>query len=176
MSSDGMQPFEPDEHTVALYHFDEGRATKPATPAAIARLTLRSRGRALWGRRPGFGSTARFERSDSNIPHGSREPRQAAVADLHRGVDGGSVGSLHRPRRQGPGLWARFGGDDALLGRYTYAFLCGTDEEGFSLPSGMRAAWSFYLNCSGVPGTLEDGLMPGSRLLVGRAGCPFTAS
>ena len=37
MSSDWTRPFEPDEHTVALYHFDEGRATWPTMPAAIRR-------------------------------------------------------------------------------------------------------------------------------------------
>ena len=128
-------------------------------------LTLRSRGRALWGSRSGFGSTARFERSDGNIRMGpvNHDKLQLRTCTAEWTVEAWV-------RYSGPGgrdrvEWGRFDADDALLGRYTYAFLCGTDEEGFSLPSGMRGGWSFYLNCSGVPGTLEDGLMPGSRLL-----------
>ena len=103
MSSDWTRPFEPDEHTVALYHFDEGEGDEAHDACGDPDLTLRSSGRALWGSRPGFGTTARFERSDSNIRVGSREQRQASVADLQRGVDDRGMGSLHRPRRQGPG-------------------------------------------------------------------------
>ena len=165
MSSDWTRPFEPDEHTVALYHFDEGSGDEAHDACGDPDLTLRSSGRALWGSRPGFGSTARFERSDSNIRVG---PANNDKLQLRTCSEGWTIEAW--VRYTGPGgrdrvEWGRFDEDDALLGRYTYAFLCGTDEEGFSLPSGMRGGWSFYLNCSGVPGTREDGLMPGSRLL-----------
>ena len=165
MSGDWNEPFEPDEHTVALYHFDEGSGDEAHDACGDPELTLRSKGRALWGSRPGFGSTARFERSDSNIRMG---PVNHDKLQLRTCTEEWTVEAW--VRYSGPGgrdrvEWGRFDADDALLGRYTYAFLCGTDEEGFSLPGGMRGGWSFYLNCSGVPGTLEDGLMPGSRLL-----------
>ena len=66
MHSDWTKPFMPDEHTVALYHFDEGEGNEAHDACGDPELTLRAE-KPLWGRRPGFGSSARFERRDENI-------------------------------------------------------------------------------------------------------------
>ena len=56
------RPFEPDEHTVVLYHFDEGAGNETHDALGDKSLTLRANKKGLWGRREGFGATARFER------------------------------------------------------------------------------------------------------------------
>ena len=59
--SDWKKPFRPDQHTVVLYHFDEGRGNEAYDACGDATLTLRAHKTALWGSRPGFGTTALFE-------------------------------------------------------------------------------------------------------------------
>ena len=63
------KPFAPDAHTVALYHFDEGQGNEAHDACRDPELTLRAHKEALWGRRTGFGSTARFTRrgDDGNV-------------------------------------------------------------------------------------------------------------
>ena len=45
------RPFEPDEHTVVLYHFDEGAGNETHDACGDRALTLRARETALWGSR-----------------------------------------------------------------------------------------------------------------------------
>ena len=89
MSSDWTRPFEPDEHTVALYHFDEGEGDLAHDACGDGELTLRAHGKALWGSRPGFGATARFTGSDddADLLVGPVERRQAGAARLYQGMD-----------------------------------------------------------------------------------------
>ena len=170
MSSDWTRPFEPDDHTVALYHFDEGEGNEAHDACGDPELTLRSPGRALWGSRPGFGSTARFERSDGQLRVG---PANNDKLRLRTCTEEWTIEAW--VRYTGPGgkdraQWNKRDGTDSREGGCTYAFICGTDEEGFSLPRGMRGGWSFWLRNGVTPGTREDGLIPGVRYMgwVGR--------
>ena len=67
MNDDWREPFEPDEHTVALYHFDEGYGDEAHDACGDPALTLRACKEALWGSRPGFGATARFDRQNAHL-------------------------------------------------------------------------------------------------------------
>ena len=171
MSSDWTGPFEPDGHTVALYHFDEGEGNEAHDACGDPELTLRSGGRALWGSRPGFGSTARFERSDANLRIG---PANHDKLQLRTCTEEWTVEAWVRytgPGGKDRGLWSRTEGRrDPEEDGHTYAFICGTDEEGFSLPRGMRGGWSFILRNGATRGTREDGLIAGARFMgwVGR--------
>ena len=62
------EPFRPDEHTVVLYHFDEGRAPRRGSHGR-SRPDPESPQRFPLGEAPGFGSTARFEvrEDDANL-------------------------------------------------------------------------------------------------------------
>ena len=107
MSCDWTRPFEPDEHTVALYHFDEGAGDEAHDACGDPELTLRSGGRGLWGNRPGFGSTARFERSDANLRIG---PANNDKLKLRTCTEAWTVEAwvrYNRPRRQGQGPYVR---------------------------------------------------------------------
>jgi hypothetical protein len=68
--SDWATPFTPDEHTVVLYHFDEGHGNETHDACGDRELTLRPKETALWGSRPGFGTTARFDRQDAHVLFG----------------------------------------------------------------------------------------------------------
>ena len=162
------QRFQQDADTVALYRFDEGggdechEATDPA-------LTLRAHKRGLWGDVPGFGPVVRFERGsgdDANVLVG---PVDHDALELRRCPDEYTVEA-----------WVRYTGPwGAEVQREhperghprTTAQICGTDEDGFSLPSGQRNGWNFSLH----DGTREqvlreeppDGkLMPHARNLT----------
>ena len=171
MSSDWTRPFEPDGHTVALYHFDEGEGDEAHDACGDPDLTLRSGGKALWGGRPGFGSTARFERSDANLRIG---PANNDKLRLRTCTEEWTVEAWVRytgPGGKDRGLWSRTEGRrDPEEDGNTYAFICGTEEEGFSLPRGMRGGWSFILRNGATRGTREDGLIAGARFMgwVGR--------
>ena len=156
MSCDWTRPFEPDEHTVALYHFDEGAGDEAHDACGDPELTLRSGGRGLWGNRPGFGSTARFERSDANLRIG---PANNDKLKLRTCTEAWTVEA-----------WVRYTGPGGKDRVHTYAFICGTDEEGFSLPRGMRGGWSFILRNGITRATRDDGLIAGARFMgwVGR--------
>jgi len=54
------KPFQPDEHTVVLYHFDEGEGNVAHDACGDSAFTLRANKEALWGQRAGFKATARF--------------------------------------------------------------------------------------------------------------------
>ena len=165
--SDWTRPFTPDEHTVVLYHFDEGRGNETLDACGDPELTLRSRETALWGSRPGFGTTARFDRRDACIRIG---PVNNDKLQLRTCPEEWTVEMW--VRYTGPGgkdHWKTFTGREPLEG-YTYANLCGTDDEGFSLPHGYRHGWSFSLHTTrwSTPRgkvTLKDGILPGARFL-----------
>ena len=139
MSSDWTRPFEPDEHTVALYHFDEGEGDLAHDACGDRELTLRAHGKALWGSRPGFGATARFTGSDDD-------------ADLLVGPVNDDKLELRGCTREWTiEVWLRLAArpgerrDEAWAGASGYLNICGTDDEGFGMPEGVRAGWNFYL-------------------------------
>ena len=99
MNSDWTRPFEPDEHTVVLYHFDEGEGDQAHDACGDPELTLRAYKKALWGRRPGFGSTARFDRQNAPLLVG---PANNDKLELRPRVDHRILGAIHGSWREGP--------------------------------------------------------------------------
>ena len=155
------QRFEQDANTVVLYRFDEGagdechEATDPA-------LTLRAHKRALWGSVEGLGPVIRFERGSNDDANVLVGPIDHDALELRRCPDEYTVEAW--VRYTGP--WgAELGGEHPR----TTAQICGTDDDGFSLPSGRRRGWSFSLH-DGTREQPQDGrLMPQARNL-GQAG------
>ena len=155
---------EPDEHTVALYHFDEGEGHEAHDACGDPDLTLRAE-RALWGSRPGSGATARFTRraDDANVFVGPTDNDK-----LHlRGCT----------REWTVEAWLRYTGPGGQDSGNTYANICGTDDEGFGLPTGKRGGWNITLHniivedmgfrgtYPGKPRTVKDGLSPSARFI-----------
>ena len=157
MSSDWTRPFEPDEHTVALYHFDEGEGDQAHDACGDPELTLRAYRKALWGSRPGFGSTARFDRQNAHLLVGPANNDKLELRTCTREwtveawVRYTGPGGKDRARSWPPGKG------------YTCGFICATDEEGCALADGYRQGWSFHLHqtkSEGLKWTREDGLIP----------------
>lgn len=142
-------PFTPDEHTVVLYHFDEGGGNVTHDALGDTELTLRAK-RGLWGKRAGFGSTARFERhaDDGNVLVGP--------------VDNDKLHLRSCTREWTIEAWVRYTGPVGEDGGDTYANIAGTDDEGFSLPIGFRGGWNFAL--WNRP-TLSEGTTPVARFI-----------
>ena len=161
--SDWRKPFWPDEHTVVLYHFDEGQGNEARDACGDPALILRAQEKALWGSRPGFGATARFDRRDASLLFG---PADNDKLQLRTCPEQWTIEAW--VRYTGPGgkdRWDTFTGRAPVDG-YTYAHICGTDDEGFNLPHGYRHGWSFYLQTASTSGaTREDGLLPGARFM-----------
>ena len=165
--SDWRKPFRPDEHTVVLYHFDEGQGNETHDACGDPALTLRAQQQALWGSRSGFGATARFDRRDASLLLG---PADNDKLQLRTCPEQWTIEAW--VRYTGPGgkdHWKTFTGRSPIEG-YTYANLCGTDDEGFSLPHGYRHGWSFSLHTTRWETSrgkvmLEDGILPGARFL-----------
>ncbi len=162
MSTDWTRPFEPDEHTVALYHFDEGEGDQAHDACGDPALTLRAYKKALWGRRPGFGSTARFDRQNAHLLVGPANNDKLELRTcksewtIEAWVRYTGPGGKDRARSWPPGKG------------YTCGFICATDEEGCALADGYRQGWSFYLHqtkTEGLKWTREDGLIPGARFI-----------
>ena len=162
MSSDWTGPFEPDEHTVALYHFDEGSGDQAHDACGDPELTLRAYRKALWGSRPGFGSTARFDRQNAHLLVGPANNDKLELRTCTREwtveawVRYTGPGGKDRARSWPPGK------------AYTCGFICATDEEGCALADGYRQGWSFHLHqtkTEGLKWTREDGLIPGARFI-----------
>ena len=147
------QPFEPDEHTVVLYHFDEGAGNETYDACGDKSLTLRANKRGLWGRREGFGATARFERKDDD-PNLLVGPANHDKLHLRGCKKAWTIE-----------LWAKYEGKGGRERGRTSLNLCGTDDEGFSLPTGLRGGWSFGLHTKGGNGTLKDGITPWARFM-----------
>ena len=155
MSDDFSKPFDPDEHTVSLYHFDEGEGNEAHDACGDPALTLRAHKMALWGEHPGFGSTARFD-------------RRADDADLRVGPTNNDKLHLRTCTEEWTvEAWVRYtgAGGQEDSGR-TYASICSTDDEGLGLPEGIRGGFSFTLILGrGGAGKLEDGLLPTGRFI-----------
>ncbi len=160
------RPFEPDRHTVVLYHFDEGTGNQAHDATGDKKLTLRAYKRSLWGSRAGFGSTARFDRQNDHLLIG---PTNNDKLQLRTSTREWTVEAW--VRYTGPGgkdranSWPQGNG-------YTFANICGSDEEGCALPNGYRHGWLFYLRTAktGPRSTREEGLLPGARFLGSHKG------
>ena len=162
MSRDRLKPFEPDEYTVALYHFDEGEGNEAHDACGDSELTLRAYGQALWGSRPGFGSSARFDRQNAHLLIG---PTNNDKLELRTCTEEWTIEA-----------WVRYtgsGGKDRARSwhpsqGYTFANICGTDEEGCGLADGYRQGWSFSLSQAQTAGsttTREQGLILFARFI-----------
>ncbi len=166
MNDDWTQPFEPDEHTIALYHFDEGSGDEAHDACGDPALTLRAYQQALWGSRPGFGSTARFDRQNAHLLVGPANNDKLELRTCTREwtieawVRYTGPGGKDRARNWPPGQG------------YTFANICGSDEEGCALADGYRQGWIFYLRTAetGPESTRSDGLLPGARFLGAHKG------
>ena len=166
MNDDWREPFEPDEHTVALYHFDEGEGDEAHDACGDPALTLRAYQQALWGSRPGFGSTARFDRQNAHLLVGPANNDKLELRTCTREwtieawVRYTGPGGKDRARNWPPGQG------------YTFANICGSDEEGCALADGYRQGWIFYLRTAetGPESTRLDGLLPGARFLGAHSG------
>ena len=153
MSSRPLGQFEPDEHTVVLYHFDEGEGNETSDACGDHQLTLRAHRRSQWGSHAGCGASARFG-------------RRADDADLLVGPTNND--KLHlRPCTSAWTIeaWVRYAGAGGLEDGSTYVNICGTEDEGLGLPIGMRGGWNFSLHSFTRPGTLQDGLVPAARFM-----------
>ncbi|MCH2600771.1 MAG: putative Ig domain-containing protein [Pirellulales bacterium] len=147
------QPFVPDEHTVALYHFDEGEGNETHDALGDKSLTLRANKRALGGQHEGFGTTAKFERKDDDpnlligpVNHDKLHLRSCTYAWTIE-------------------AWVKYEGQGGLDTGRTALNICGTDEEGFSLPSGKRGGWSFGLHSKSGVGDLKRGITHFARFM-----------
>ena len=166
MNDDWREPFEPDEHTIALYHFDEGSGDEAHDACGDPALTLRAYQQALWGSRPGFGSTARFDRQNAHLLVGPANNDKLELRTCTREwtieawVRYTGPGGKDRARNWPPGQG------------YTFANICGSDEEGCALADGYRQGWIFYLRTAetGPNSTRSDGLLPGARFLGAHKG------
>ena len=147
------RPFDPDEHTVVLYHFDEGAGNETHDALGDNSLTLRANKRGLWGRRDGFGATARFERKDDD-PNLLVGPANHDKLHLRNCTKAWTVEA-----------WVKYEGHGGLDSGRTALNLCGTDDEGFSLPTGLRGGWSFGLHSKSGKGTLDRGITPWARFM-----------
>ena len=147
------RPFEPDHHTVVLYHFDEGSGNEAHDALGDRSLTLRANKRGLWGRRGGFGATARFQREDDD-PNLLVGPTNHDKLHLRGCTKAWTIEA-----------WVKYEGQGGLEARNTYLNICGTDDEGLSLPIGLRGGWNFSLHNKGYRGTLKDGVTPIARFM-----------
>ena len=134
-----------------LYRFAEGGGNETRDALGDRELTLRAR-RALWSRRAGFGSTARFERrpDDANVLVGP--------------VNNDKLHLCGCTREWTIEAWARYTGPGGEDGGHTLANIAGTEDEGFGLPLGFRGGWSFSLH--NREGALADGLGPSARFMA----------
>ncbi len=129
-AQDFRRPFQSDDDTVVLYHFDEGQGDETHDACGDPTLALRAHRKALWGSRPGFGATARFQRreDDANV----------------------LVGPVNNPKLELRGCtrkwtveaWVRHTGGRE---QYGYRNICGTDDEGVGMTDGIRGGWNFCL-------------------------------
>ncbi|MEE3368333.1 MAG: putative Ig domain-containing protein [Planctomycetota bacterium] len=150
---DWRRPFAPDGATVVLYHFDEGVGDQTHDALGDKALTLRANKRGLWGRRAGFGTTARFQRRDDD-PNLLIGPTNNDKLHLRGCTQAWTIEA-----------WVKYAGDGGLERGRTSLNLCGTDDEGFSLPTGLRGGWSFGLYSKTGIGKLKNGITPWARFM-----------
>ncbi len=160
------RPFVPDKDTIVLYHFDEGAGNQAKDAMGDQELTLHAFKRSLWGNRPGFGATARFDRNNDHLLIGPTNNDKLHLRTckqewtIEAWVRYTGTGGKDRPNSTAKG------------NGYTFANICGTDEEGASLADGYRHGWLFYLRTekSNANATLSDGLLPGARFIGSHKG------
>ena len=145
-----VRPFAPDEYTVALYHFDEGEGNAAHDAGGDPELTLQAK-EALWGSRPGSGAAARFSRraDDANVFVG---PTNNDKLHLRGCAAEWTIEA-----------WVRYTGSGGKEKGHTYANICGTEDEGFGLPIGMRGGWNFSLH--DMKKERRQGLVPAARFM-----------
>jgi hypothetical protein len=152
MAIDIATRFSPDEHTVALYRFDEGQGDQAHDACGDAALTLKSR-TPLWGQREGVGTTARFMRREDD-------------ANLFLGpIDNDKLHLRTCPQVWTVEAWVKFTGPQGKDQGKTYATICSTDDEGFSLPEGVRGGWTLALHTN----ESQRGLVPWARHIGARS-------
>ncbi len=149
-AQDFTQPFEVDQNTVVLYHFDEGEGDETRDACGDPELTLRAHKEALWGSRAGFGATARFRRreDDANVLVGP--------------VDNPKLELRGCTREWTIEAWVRHTGGSEQNG---YRNICGSDDEGVGLTDGVRGGWNFFLIAPRIDRTwvLDRGIGPHAR-------------
>ena len=160
------QPFNPDENTVVLYHFDVGTGNQTHDAMGDKALTLNAYKESLWGQRDGFGTTAKFDRQNGHLLVG---PTNHDKLQLRTCTDEWTIEAW--VRYTGPGGKDR-ANSTAPGNGYTFANICGSDEEGAALADGYRHGWLFYLRTEDSYGnaTRETGLLPGARFLGSHKG------
>ena len=161
-------PFRPDEHTVVLYHFDEGEGTQTRDAMGDPALTLKAYKHFLWGSRPGFGSTAGFtpRKDDANLLLGPvnndklelRTCTKAWTVEAWVRYTGLALSGIQLDH---PASYRPYGSGTAG----PFAKICGTDDEGFSLPHGVRGGWDFSLHSWLDAWPVKPGLPPASRFI-----------
>ena len=166
--SDRTKPFTPDEHTVVLYHFDEGKGDEAHSACGDPKLTLRPLGgTSLWGEREGFGSTARFDQTDSSVLIGPTNDDRIQFRTCEKEWTLEAWVAYTGPG--GQQKWQTWTGRNKTPG-FTQASIASTDEEGCALEHGYRHGWNFTLHSlqwsfGNKPATVEHGIMPTSRYL-----------
>ncbi len=171
------EPFRPDAHTVVLYHFDEGQGEDAHDTMGDPALTLKSHKKALWGTRPGFGSTARFtvREDDANLRIGPvnndklelRTCTEAWTVEAWVRYDGFGLSGI---RLNHPASYRPRGSGTAG----PFAKICGTDDEGFSLPPGVRGGWDFSLHSWLDEWPVQPGLLPAARFIGSQKRAPHS--
>ena len=152
MDSDWAKRFEPDEHTVVLYRFDEGEGNEAHEASGDPELTLRAK-EGLWSEHPGGGAVARFERidDDANVFAGPVNHPKLMLKPC--------------TREWTVETWIRYTGPWGGFGRFdeTYTHICGSSEEGYTLSHiGVRAGFQLLLQGGSSPDE-GHGLLPASR-------------
>jgi len=150
--SDWSKPFTPDEHTVVLYHFAEGKGNETHDACGDGKLTLRAK-EALWGSRPGFGTTARFARidDDANVLAGPINNPKLMLKPC--------------TREWTVEAWVRYTGPWGGFGHVgkTYAHIAGQSEDGYYLShTGGRGGFQIVLRGGRTP-EAGHGLLPTAR-------------
>ena len=162
------KPFRPDEHTVVLYHFDEGQGQETRDAMGDTDLTLRAYKEASWGKRPGFGSTVRFtpREDDANLLIGPvnnnklelRTCNEEWTVEAWVRYTGFALSGI---QLEHPASYRPHGSGTAG----PFAKICGSDDEGFSLPPGVRGGWDFSLHSWIDTWPVEPGLLPAARFI-----------
>ena len=147
------QPFKPDKHTIVLYHFDEGNGNETHDALGDDSLTLHANKTGLWGQHDGFGATARFQRKDDD-PNLLVGPVNHDKLHLRSCTTAWTIEA-----------WVKYEGPGGLDTGRTALNICGTDEEGFSLPTGKRGGWSFGLHSKSGVGDLKKGITLWARFM-----------
>ena len=160
---------------MVLYHFDEGKGDEARDAMGDPALTLRAHRKAAWGKRPGFGSTARFapREDDANLLIG---PVNNDKLELRTCIEAWTVEAWVRYTGFGlSGIKLNHPASYRPRGSRTagpFAKIVGTNDEGFSLPHGVRGGWDFSLH-SWIEGwPVRPGVLPAARFIGSQKRAP----